>query len=401
MADFLNTLDRICMGLALFTGAFSGLQAVGLLLVRPFKPVNGIGFLLLTWLAVIMVNLGLGRELILQHLPYLYALHAPFYYLVGPLLSSYLLGLLKEQESDNEEEFDLFFPGLAALIPFFLAAAVYIPFFLMGEEGKRAVLFSSDQDPWVQAYDQVLKWIVYVGLGHVIYSMVRTLLRINVFALLHADSPVPGLWHLRALPVWFAFINAVAVPIQFFDTEPLKRLGIAGVAVGVLWLYLLDFRYPGFFRRVDRAIRLRQNLEKYRRSSLQGQDVHQLEDRLQRLMEEDRVYVDEDLSLDRLADLIGVSSGQLSELLNNVMGVDFRSYVNRFRVQEAYNMLMEEPNRKVESIAEAVGFNSRASFYRNFRLITGKTAATVRAEARSPGDATSKSEDRESVADSC
>lgn len=374
------------MGLALFTGAFSALQAVGQLLIRPFKPVNGIGFLLLLWLAVIMTNLGLGRELVFRHVPYLYALHVPFYYLVGPLLSSYLLGLLKDQDSNKEvshsnEEFDLFFPGMAALIPFFLAAVVYAPFFLMGAEGKRAVLDPSDQEPWIQAYDQLLRWIVYLGLAHVIYSMVRTLLRINVFALLHADSPVPGIWHLRALPIWFALINALAIPIQFLDTEPLKRLGIAGIAVGVLWLYLLDFRYPGFFGRLDREIRLRQKLEKYSRSSLQSLDVVELKDRLQRLMEEDRVYVDEDLSLDRLADLTGVSSGQLSELLNNVMGVDFRSYVSRFRVQEAYRMLMDEPHRRVDSIAEAVGFNSRASFYRNFRQITGKTAAMVRAEA--------------------
>ncbi|MCB1171586.1 MAG: AraC family transcriptional regulator, partial [Leptospiraceae bacterium] len=221
-----------------------------------------------------------------------------------------------------------------------------------------------------------------LGLAHGIYSMVRTLLRINVFALLHADSPVPGLWHLRALPIWFALVNTLAIPIQFLDTEPLKRIGIAGVAVGVLWLYLLDFRYPGFFRRVDRQIRLQQKLQKYQRSSLQGQNVDQLKDRLQRLMEEERVYADEDLSLDRLADLLSVSPGQLSELLNNVIGVDFRSYVNRFRVQEAFSMLMDEPDRKVESIAEAVGFNSRASFFRNFRQITGKTAAMVRAEAR-------------------
>ena len=139
MAEFLNILDRICMGLALFTGAFSALQAVGQLLIRPFKSVNGIGFLLLLWLAVIMANLGLGREIILDHLPYLYALHAPFYYLVGPLLSSYLLGLLKERESDHDEEFDLSFPGMAALVPFFLASVAYIPFFLMSGEGKRAV----------------------------------------------------------------------------------------------------------------------------------------------------------------------------------------------------------------------------------------------------------------------
>ena len=323
----------------------------------------------------------LGRELVLRHVPYLYAIHAPFYYLVGPLLSSYLLGLLKEQESGDPEKFDLSFPGMAALIPFFLALVVYFPFFLMSEEEKMAVLHPV-QGGWQEAYDQILRWLVYIGLSHVAYSMVRTLLRINVFALLHADSPVPALWHLRALPIWFALINALAIPIQFLDTEPLKRLGVAAVAVGVLWLYLLDFRYPGFFRRLDRAIRLRQNLEKYRRYTLQSLDVEQLKDRLHRMMEEDQVYVDEDLSLDRLADLLEISSGQLSELLNNVMGVDFRSYLTGFRVRAAHQMLLDEPDRKVDSIAQAVGFNSRASFFRNFRHITGKTAAQVRAEAK-------------------
>lgn len=67
--------------------------------------------------------------------------------------------------------------------------------------------------------------------------------------------------------------------------------------------------------------------------------------RLDRAVAEDLLFADEDLSTEGLADVMDMHSGQLSGLLNNVVGVDFRQYVNEHRVDAAKRLLTEEPER--------------------------------------------------------
>lgn len=101
-------------------------------------------------------------------------------------------------------------------------------------------------------------------------------------------------------------------------------------------------------------------------------------DRLERLMVNEKCFVDEDLDIRRLAEMLDIKQHQLSELLNHVVGVDFKTYLNQFRVQEARNLLLAERDRSVLSIAFAVGFNSKSSFHLVFRKLTGITPTEFR-----------------------
>jgi len=54
--------------------------------------------------------------------------------------------------------------------------------------------------------------------------------------------------------------------------------------------------------------------------------------------------------------------------------------INQYRIKEAKKMLIEESERSVLSIAYAVGFNSKSSFYEAFSRFTGKTPVQYRRE---------------------
>lgn len=95
-------------------------------------------------------------------------------------------------------------------------------------------------------------------------------------------------------------------------------------------------------------------------------------------MREERPFYDEDLSLEELARLVEVRPQQLSEILNVRIGDGFYDYVNRYRVNAAKEQLLNEPGRSVLSIAYAVGFNSRSSFYTCFAKETGMTPSRFR-----------------------
>jgi transcriptional regulator GlxA family with amidase domain len=107
-------------------------------------------------------------------------------------------------------------------------------------------------------------------------------------------------------------------------------------------------------------------------------DVETTVETLTRLMEEERLYRNEELSLNDLAAALSVTTHQLSELLNDHLDTSFSAFVNRYRVREAMDLLLDEPSRPVLSIAYATGFNSKSAFYEAFTRFTGTSPLNYR-----------------------
>ncbi|MBX7059923.1 MAG: AraC family transcriptional regulator [Leptospirales bacterium] len=120
-------------------------------------------------------------------------------------------------------------------------------------------------------------------------------------------------------------------------------------------------------------------VRRYARSRLGAIDPQGVLGDLQRLMRDEKLYADEDLSLARLGAELGLSAHQLSELLNRIAGRSFHDYVNDFRVAEAKRLLQNEEQRSALSIALAVGFDSKSTFYRAFRQRAGMSPGDFRA----------------------
>ncbi len=116
---------------------------------------------------------------------------------------------------------------------------------------------------------------------------------------------------------------------------------------------------------------------KYQRSALDAERAERIAGKLERSMREDRAYLEPELSLFDLARRIGVPPNYLSQTLNEHVGENFFDYVNRWRVQAAQPML-REGKRSVLDIALEVGFNSRSTFYKAFRKVTGQTPGSYR-----------------------
>ncbi len=123
---------------------------------------------------------------------------------------------------------------------------------------------------------------------------------------------------------------------------------------------------PYLFQELGIAIR-----KAYKNSRLAGVNVAALEQELRRLMEEDKLFLHEDLSLQALAHELDVKPYQLSEFLNAHLEQNFSRFVNGYRVAEAARMLLEEEAASILSIAFRVGFNSKATFNQAFKTIHG------------------------------
>ena len=151
------------------------------------------------------------------------------------------------------------------------------------------------------------------------------------------------------------------------------------VTVMVYLIFLMGRRYVNYFSQSQRdARRIR-----YARSRITGLDVEEIIGRLDDLMTREKIFCDEDLSLKRLADELAIAPHQLSQILNERLAKNFNTYINEYRVREAGQLLREEPERTISSIAYAVGFNTMSSFYNWFCKI--QEASPVQYRQKTPG----------------
>ena len=95
--------------------------------------------------------------------------------------------------------------------------------------------------------------------------------------------------------------------------------------------------------------------------------------RIDELMGIDKVYLDPELTLTELAKKAGTNASLLSKVINTSYSQNFNNYVNRFRVAEAIRLMADPQYRNFNLLAIAydAGFNSKSTFNRAFKKVTG------------------------------
>ncbi len=105
-----------------------------------------------------------------------------------------------------------------------------------------------------------------------------------------------------------------------------------------------------------------------------------LKEKLEKLLEEEKIYTRSGLKLNEVADLLNISPAALSAFIKTSLKTNFSDLINRYRIEEAKQNLIhiDYLNYKIEYIGEMSGFNSKASFFRVFKKNIGKTPLEYR-----------------------
>lgn len=121
---------------------------------------------------------------------------------------------------------------------------------------------------------------------------------------------------------------------------------------------------------------------KYARSALTTDHADQLAQRIQRAMTADALYLDPNLSLQKLSRHVGALPNQISQTLNENIGMTFFDFIAHHRIAAA-KPLIAAGNASSLSVSLDVGFNSRSTFYKAFKRETGMTPKAYREAAQS------------------
>ncbi|MBO2524397.1 MAG: hypothetical protein CW341_01655 [Bacteroidetes bacterium] len=109
------------------------------------------------------------------------------------------------------------------------------------------------------------------------------------------------------------------------------------------------------------------------------QDRNILE-QLQKVMEKDKLYLNPGLDMQSLARAIGTNRSTLSHVINNCLHQNFATFLNRYRIREAIQLLSDSQyfDYKIEVIGEMCGYNNRQVFHAAFKKETGITPTHFR-----------------------
>ena len=108
------------------------------------------------------------------------------------------------------------------------------------------------------------------------------------------------------------------------------------------------------------------------------EDVSQLMQRINDVIESQKLYKNCELKLSDLANAVGSNRRAVSDCINSQAGCSFNQYVNTFRTEHAKRIIRQYPDRKLSDIFVEAGFANETSFFRTFKALTGMTPTEYR-----------------------
>ncbi len=96
------------------------------------------------------------------------------------------------------------------------------------------------------------------------------------------------------------------------------------------------------------------------------------------LMEVQKIYRNQELTLNLLSDIMNISPGYLCKIIENAFNQGYSELVNSYRTKEIIGRIEDgDHNRyKLAYLAFEAGFSSKSSFHYNFKKHTGKNPST-------------------------
>ena len=341
----------------------SFLMSVGLL-IRPWRFRNVVLAIFIAELGYLTLFTYMLHTRLIFNYPNLFLLLIPVEISIGPLLYLYVMSFIK-----NKQKF--YYYDVVNFIPLMIVVIILIPFAFTPDETKRGLVkmfLLEEEYKFIQilisAVAAVVLPIFYLSLS--IWQM--------WFRKPSENLVYQPLVLLISLLILWLFLGIVGITGSVTFSKRLLELDTLIISLIIISFYLVSIRYPYLMQYGT----IPPKNKKYAKSYLDKINQKSISRQLKIIMEEEKLFCDEDLSLGRLSEAVELTKNQLSQFLNTYYGMNFNSFVNGYRVDEAKNMLLNEPKRQIISIAFAVGFNSYSAFHMTFKKVTGQTPAEFR-----------------------
>jgi len=317
-------------------------------------------YLSLTLTQLSIWNVSANMEL---KFPHLNELDPPFLSLFGPLIYFLYRDLMNESFVIKRQD-------IIHFLPFVISSGIMLPYYFNSADYKRSLAISM-----FESYS-ISPVTVSFSIGFVI-SVIYFIFIVRGFSILFAIELIK-----KDLParIIMMLLLIVAVTFTFILTGVIARnylfikLGIAFLSLSLGYIQVMNNQHSGLFQ-ATRAI-----IEKAeaRKDLLKNYNIEDMAILLDYEMTVHKPYLNDELTLENLAVKINLGRHQLSQLLNEHIGMNFNTYVNLFRIREAISLMIHDKKRSATSISYAVGFINYMTFQKSFKKTAGESPAVFK-----------------------
>lgn len=333
--------------------------------------------LLLTVISLHLLEYSANISGITLQYPVLLAITYPLLFCMGPLYLFYCCHLLDRNYYLTLKAALHFIPALLVLIlmlPFYTMPANEKLDFIQGlSNGAAGINIPAGQLVFMAAH--VLQTVAYVFTA---YRFIKS--KEEELKQLSSDVfVVKKLNWLNSFSLYFSIyllLYLLLVIALFFINSYQIQVDYVMLLITSYSIYAIGYaaiRSPEIFKAMPEQEFVKENGQNGT-ASRNNQRYPEIKEKLLLYMETHKPFLKSDLKISELADSLSVPYYQLSQTINDEFLVSFYDFVNKYRVEEAKKLLVEDGrNYKILAIAYEVGFNSKATFNRVFKKFTDLT----------------------------
>ncbi|MCI0696889.1 helix-turn-helix domain-containing protein [candidate division KSB1 bacterium] len=306
-------------------------------------------------------------------IPHLIRIDAPLVFVFGPLFYLYILALTSQRFAFEKRH-------LLHFVPFVIYDGYLLPFYLQSETIKVNywIIVHGHNSPWpwhLEMAVSICHPLIYIILAIRQLASHRRTIKESFSSI----EKINLAW-IRNLLIGVGLVWASYFVTYSFDVDWLIHV-VALLIVGMI--YYMGFKgliQPEIFAAEEE----RELQPKYAKSALSSDKADAYLEKLLNVMKTEKPYADSDLSLQKLAKKLAISSHHLSQIINDRLRQNFFEFVNRYRVEEAKRLIAvpENRNKNLAEIGFQAGFNSLSSFNAAFKKHAGMTPSQFRASIK-------------------
>ncbi len=214
---------------------------------------------------------------------------------------------------------------------------------------------------------------LFQNLGYILWSLyyIKTN-RVPFKSILFDDKDFPLMNWMRMvilgyITIWVVQLNSLSIyvilkqPDWCAYTSSIFILVILIFTVCIMFLLLMK---PDIYYAI-----------KYKNNPLNASSKEEYRQKLDDYLTLQKAYLNPDLSLEKAASDISINPRQLSQVINEIYKMNFKGFVNDFRIRECIRLFSEDrrDERTIQEVYYMAGFNSRSVFNELFKVRTGLT----------------------------
>lgn len=299
-----------------------------------------------------------SSDLIL-HVPHLIEVDFPLCFCAIPLYYFFQRTYLGHQQPTRKEII------LHGILPF-ISFIILLPVFLKNTPEKIDYILNDTTDSFGVRYF-ILNTLFFIqSVSYLIVTVVQV--RKNTTA------PTAKKQFVFILSMVLLSIQFIALLFAFLVEESKKFQYHPIISITILLFIVLWIIQKADILKLKGDITAESESQKYQNSTLTENELTKIAQSIELLMIDQQLFLKKQLSISDIGKELDLLPKTVSEVINRTFDKTFSEYINLYRVDYSKKLLRENVGvLTIEGIGLESGFSSRATFYSNFKKVTGMT----------------------------